>query len=550
MKNMIRIPLMVLALIATLTACKRQIIKLETTDDVNIVGFLRNNPDSFSQFVQILERTGISSYLNAYGAYTCFAPTNSGVSKWLAASGKTIESMDVEVLKDMVRLHLLQDTITTGAFTDGKLPVITMYGQYLVTGASNKEGRTRVTVNRLADVVRPNVLTGNGIVHAINEVLLPAQQTLAAMIEGNPAYSIFTQALKETGYYDSLNIANNPDTTRRWLTVLAQPDNVYTSAGIADYAALKAKYSNTGNPKNPQDSLFMYMGYHILPGLKYLSDIVGFPSHPTLTPLEVVTSKLTGQTVLINETVFGGVLEPGITLDRTESDFSAVNGVLHRALGDIFIKVRKPQAVYWDIAEQPEIVRLTAVYRKANQRATFNIGDLKEVTWDKGTVTYFCEATTTGQRYFRDDHFDLSALRLNSASGVMNWIEFTTPLLVKGRYKVWVCWRRSAGGDALVYFNGQPLARSINFQDYYPGGDDAANEANGWKRYCEQASNNNHPARLAGIIDVQTTDRHKLRLQAVTNNRAGTVTLDMIHFIPIDQNQLRPWFARDGSLIP
>src|SRR5438105_13189383 len=115
--------------------CKKINYTMTTTSDVNIVGYLEKYPDSFSLFKQILDRTETSAFLNAYGAYTCFAPTNSGVKTWLAKMGAAnVESADLNTLKDMVKFHLLTDTITTGSFKDGKLPVPTMFGQYLVTG--------------------------------------------------------------------------------------------------------------------------------------------------------------------------------------------------------------------------------------------------------------------------------------------------------------------------------------------------------------------------------------------------------------------------------
>src|SRR5690349_6550327 len=69
------------------SGCKKQDLTLTTTNDVNIVGYLEQNIDSFSLFKQILDRTENSAFLNAYGAYTCFAPTNSGVKTWLASVG-------------------------------------------------------------------------------------------------------------------------------------------------------------------------------------------------------------------------------------------------------------------------------------------------------------------------------------------------------------------------------------------------------------------------------------------------------------------------------
>ena len=184
-----------------ISGCKKVNIVTNTTEDVNIVGYLDKRPDSFSLFRQILERTGTASFLNAYGAYTCFAPTNSGVTAYLQKIGAaSVEAADLNTLKDMVRLHLLEDTIYTNSFTDGKLPVITMYGQYLVTAVTNKGGVSSYIINRQALVEESNIRVGNGIIHVIDNVLLPAVKTTSQQLEEKPEYSIFVQAMKATGF--------------------------------------------------------------------------------------------------------------------------------------------------------------------------------------------------------------------------------------------------------------------------------------------------------------------------------------------------------------
>ena len=47
------------------SSCKKPDIKMNTTEDVNIVGYLEKNIDSFSLFKQILDRTDNSAFLNA-----------------------------------------------------------------------------------------------------------------------------------------------------------------------------------------------------------------------------------------------------------------------------------------------------------------------------------------------------------------------------------------------------------------------------------------------------------------------------------------------------
>jgi hypothetical protein len=160
-------------------------------------------------------------------------------------------------------------------------------------------------------VTQPNVVTGNGIIHVIDNVLTPSAYTVAKLLEQSAEYSIFTEALKETGYYDSLNSATNTDGTQRWITLIAETNQALSDSGIVSYAALKAKYCNTGNPKNAADSLHLYVAYHILPDVKYLADIVMASSHETKVPLEVITDKLIdGKKVLINDDEYNTLSGP------------------------------------------------------------------------------------------------------------------------------------------------------------------------------------------------------------------------------------------------
>lgn len=123
-------------------------------------------------------------------------------------------------------------------------------------------------------------------------------------------------------------------------------------------------------------------------------------------------------------------------------------------------------------------------------------------------------------------------------------------------------------------FNGQPLSRVLNLTESlpaqvlvgtkwtYPAGTTPESlEALGKKMTFGGPSVPfyNNPAQtieyyrdsyglLAGTIDVQKTDRHTLRLQAVAD-ASGDIQIDMIHFIPENMDQLYPKFNPDGSVI-
>lgn len=548
--------LMMMAALFALESCKKTEIVESTTSDVNIVGYLDKRTDSFSLFRQILDRTETSAFLNAYGAYTCFAPTNSAVTKYLAKIGATsVAAADLAVLKDMVRLHLLEDTVYTGSFTDGKLPVITMYGQFLVTSVANKSGVSSYVVNRQASVQESNIRVGNGIIHIIDEVLLPATKTISEQLAAKPEYSIFVQALQETGYYAQLNTVSSSLTTR-WKTVIAESNRALADSGITTYAQLKAKYSQTGNPALTNDSLHMYVAYHVTEGLKFLGDIIGVATHETWLPQEVISVKLIDQEVVINEDEFNGVLEIGVRLDRSKSDIAATNGVWHDAKAHYMVKYRKPTALYWDVSSFTEIMKLPAYYKRANYnfaRATEADNPIKDHYWGWGplagtnTLSYLYSASSSITNYAYNSDVNMLPMGLPNRPV---WWEMKTPPIIKGRYKVWVCYRQqkqSSSSNMLcqVEVNGTLMQRTMNFTETRPAGTDAELEAIGWKRYTENTSNL-WAARQVGVIDFSTTKQQTIRITPLVGTQNNN-NLDMIHFIPVDENQVLPRFKPDGT---
>jgi hypothetical protein len=75
---------------------------------------------------------------------------------------------------------------------------------------------------------------------------------VAELITADTRFTIFKQALVATGYYDTINTINSTDPAKRkWYTVLAETNQALLDSGIASFAALKTKYSNTGNPFEP-----------------------------------------------------------------------------------------------------------------------------------------------------------------------------------------------------------------------------------------------------------------------------------------------------------
>ena len=538
------------------SGCKKIKYVEGTTTDLNIYGYIKANPEKYSSITAIVDKSGYAGFLNAYGSYTMFVPTDSAVSIYLTEVNKTLSALTEVDAQNIVKIHLLEDTLTTASFKDGKLPTITMYGQYLVSSVVNNGGVSTILVNRQGTITAANIKTGNGLIHQLNRVLKPASKSVAELISADTRFSIFKQALQATGYYDTINIINSTiPALRKWYTVLAETNQALQDSGFASFAALKTRYSNTGNPLNPLDSLNIYVKYHIIPDPRYLADIVSTSSHPTLAPLEVLASKLDEVKVLINELTFNGILERGVELERSTSDLSATTGVLHTALAHFAPKVRQPTAVYWDMADFPEVRKLPAVFRRAN--FNFAYGAIKDMTWNNtANVMEYVYTTSSSINVYWGDYLNVPM----GNTSRHNWIEFKTPIIIKGRYKVWICYRAAKGSGTVglpggsnmpvqVDYDGVSLSRPFNFTEQRPNLSDGELEALGWKKYSTSTTQF-MTGKFLGIIDVTTTDRHKITLRSLPAAGTGNPSdfLDMIHFIPINQNQYLPRFAVDGTL--
>ena len=593
----------VLGLMLFTISCKKSTLVTQTSTNTNITTYLDKNPDKFSIFREALARSGTADFLQAYGNYTLFLPNNTAMTAYLKTISKnSVDDISVADLKTLVTFHVINDTISTGNFGDGKINTPTMYGQYLTTGAQVVNGQTKVRINKQGNIITSNIKVGNGIIHEIDGVLSPATKTLAQTIEADPNLTIFTQGLKATGLYDSLNFVPtaNPDSTRKWLTVFAESDSVFKAAGFSNFAALQARYFKSGSdPKTITDSLHLFFDYHIIFGIQFLADIGSATSYNTFAPSEIISTKKVGKQILINDITFNGTYEPGVSLNPSSSDVNTSNGALHytapyastggTTTGHYAIKVRKPVPVYWDVADFPEIRALPALFRHTGVRkwfqkttaASFPIAGWDwphtEATTQEKYAPNYCtlggksplgtSVPSSNVNFVYGDYMNLPlgvATAANPGSATNAWVYLKTPVLIKGTYKVWMCYERREQTGAWptgrrtqcqVTIDGVVMAKPFDFAEPAPVGTMAELESQGWKYYTTDATvataakpvQNVMIGKLVGIINITTTNTHTIRFDVIQGN-SNSDDLDMIHFIPIDAaSQILPRFKADGT---
>jgi uncharacterized surface protein with fasciclin (FAS1) repeats len=532
-----------------------------TSEKPMIDEYLAGEDEDLSDFSAIIETVGLQGTLHAYGTYTCFAPTNAAIKKWCTEKyGKNSwKDLSTAVLDSMVRFHLVNDTISTSDFVDGRLSTQNGLKKYITTATKlNSNNETYIEINRQAEIVEKDIHAENGIIQKIDAVLTPSPNSVYQAIKSEfPAndYKIFIAALEQSGYDKVLNDVSS-DTT--WYTLLVEPDAVFRGAGINSVddlidslAVIRKDVTLRGN------LLKMFIQYHIIPSLAYMADMMRVSTIETLKDGEVISLYTSKLDVLLNR--FPAFGEMGVPIDRSVdyTDFSCRNGVIHTLSGFLPPKLREATPVYWDIAEQPELTALKE-FRQDGTSITFHEGELSEMKFEAASsskgITYSC-SKTYGEK-FQYVNYDNMYFGVNPDEIV--WIEMKLPLLIAGTYKVWVCWRRvdypmtfrttfkQEGYDDQVFPN------VFSTYDYMPTNQTISQLLNnGWKYYIAKAPKSNggkvFVSRLLGTITVYKTGRHILRFEGLSGS--NKVYWDMIHFIPATQNQLWPRFDVGGNEI-
>jgi len=151
--------------------------------------------DTFSTLVAAVNATNATELLDALsgeGPFTVFAPTDEAFD---ALPNGTVEALlqDVEQLTDILLFHVISANLLSSSLSSGD--VETLNGDSVEVVVSD-EGN--ITVND-ANITMPDIITSNGIVHAIDSVLLPPTEAPTKMPTAKSAKKVSGKAAKSSG---------------------------------------------------------------------------------------------------------------------------------------------------------------------------------------------------------------------------------------------------------------------------------------------------------------------------------------------------------------
>jgi uncharacterized surface protein with fasciclin (FAS1) repeats len=254
---------------------------------MDVVGIAADNAD-FSTLVTAVQAAGLVSALQGPGPFTVFAPTNAAFA---ALPSGTLDALlaDPQALAEVLKYHVVSGKLYAGDLRD-------TYSAQTLAGFPILFPSLGAQVNN--SLVGPaNILATNGVIHVIDQVLLPPSMDIVETATA-AGFTTLATAIEAAGLVSALK-GPGP------FTVFAPTEDAF---GKLTEGALETLLANP-------DQLAQVLLYHVVDGRYFSADVARESSLTTLqgTPVTVSTS---GEVLIENATV-------------TSFDVITTNGVIH-----------------------------------------------------------------------------------------------------------------------------------------------------------------------------------------------------------------------------
>lgn len=490
-------------------------------DEEPIGLYLEANPE-FANWVKLLKKADLFNAMNISIDYTCFVANNEAVLAYIKSKGwNSIDDLTEIEARNLMAYHILPGASYSYPGLSGKIPSKTVSGDFLtVTIAVEEEGDVRylndVRILRTDAFEKP--LT-NGIVHQLDEVLDPIIYTVWDLIEQNPEYTIFAKALEEAGldaYLARRDVEVQEVLIRDYKTVFVVPNSVFQENGINDIDDLKQRFP--GIPNDKSSEFYKFMAYHIIEKENDFGDLSTFPVGTETVEgvkgknLQTLAYKEFISVADINNQI---ILNPSDQVLLTEYNIPGSNGYLH--LVDNLLEISDPLrfGFEWEPTEWDEF-RSIPFYRADKIK---NVDPAEKFIFEEPTEHVRWKTIPAGGVTVYYESIDIDWDRFSYDDGLyadftvnVGWIEFDTPVIMRGRYNIqMVKWNwYNAGALFQMYIDGEKFGAPISM------------------------TRDGNPTLNMGVYEFKESGEHvfRFRLVNIQNNLARFI-IDRFIFTPV-----------------
>lgn len=468
-----------------LTQCKEEPVLREVQpEDQVITQYVASNPEHFSEFDQLLKQTGIDNLLSIRGPYTLLLPDNEAMQRYYKKINiSSFAELSDSLQKQLVYNHIDTPNVSTLNMVLGAMPGTNALGDFLVTDFLGGE----IYINKSSRIKKRNILTSNGYIHILEDVVEPITKSVYDVLAGNPDYSIFTKGLELCGLKDTLQIISFPygkKIARTRFTILAVSDSVFHLKGINSVNDLINLYTSSPDSITYlNNGFYRYMEYHCLSGTIFLSDFEK-KIYPILSYDNHLSVRL-GQTIMLNYNTTTKEYT-GFTTnaegDYIDCNINAKNGVIHTLTDLLPVVEPAPTKIDFEVTSYFDLMQ-GDYYRKYYMKWTDGQNTFAKIKWEADYLQYYYKIDPWN--FLKDAKFD--CLNLNGF-----WtIEVTTPKIMKGKYTVSAYMTRCSFDAYIDGVKVNTITPESFIVDYTPD---------------------------IGVVEWTTTAEHKIKFVAIASN--------------------------------
>jgi transforming growth factor-beta-induced protein len=272
----------------------------------------------FKTLTALVKQAGLAGALSKPGNLTVFAPTDRAFAALKKNDPELFQKVasDKSLLKSVLTYHVVGKRIPAAVATVAAkkgLKIKTLQGERIALSFSNG----RIVLNDSARVILPNVRASNGIIHAINAVLVPPSLTqepapaptksIVEIAAGNPDFSTLVSLVQKAGLVSAIS-SPGP------FTVFAPTNAAFeklAKAAPATYAAVVADPA----------LLTKVLTYHVVAGA------IKSPQAVSAAQQNAKVNTLQGEAISLS--IKDGKLTLNGSSTVVTADVLATNGVIH-----------------------------------------------------------------------------------------------------------------------------------------------------------------------------------------------------------------------------
>ena len=262
----------------------------------------------FSTLVAALTKANLVATLKGTGPFTVFAPNNAAFTK---AGITSLDNQTAASLTPILTSHVLSGTVKAADVKSGTAKTVNTANDIYLS--KNADG---VFINGNIKVIATDVTASNGVIHVIDNVIIPAKENLVTIAINDPAN--FSELVSLVGAADASVGAALTNASANGLTVFAPVNTAFTEL----YKTVP-KASLLAN----KTLLTRVLLYHVVPGRVFSTDL------PNVGATEVSTAgTATNSGDKLTFDLAGGAKVKGIGSGNSniiKVNVLATNGVVH-----------------------------------------------------------------------------------------------------------------------------------------------------------------------------------------------------------------------------